>query len=45
MFIVMALCVWSALGRERMGLALGIGLLCIGAFPMKRRYAARGVRQ
>jgi hypothetical protein len=45
LFIVAVLCVWTVLEREWLGLAVGVAVLCIQAFSMRRRYAKqRGER-
>ena len=41
LFIVTVVCVWAVLGREWIGLAFGITVLCIEAFSIKRGHATR----
>jgi hypothetical protein len=35
-FIILVLCAWAAVEREWLGLALGLAVLCIEAFWMRR---------
>jgi hypothetical protein len=37
-FIAAILCIWAVVQREWLGLILGIGVLCIQAFSMRRSH-------